>query len=73
MFQGVFFQMRISFFYTKHEFYLTKTLEVQTGEISTTTKLPLLFPSLFPQTAGDEKNKQTTNKTGPVKIGPNTS
>lgn len=67
-FSGCFFlNKEFFFFYAKHEFYLTKTFEVKTGEISTTTKLPLLFSSLFPQPAGDEKKKP-----GPVRIGPST-
>ena len=41
----------------KDELYFTKTFEVETGEIFSTTKFPLLFSSLFPLRAGDKGKK----------------
>lgn len=49
-----------------NELRLTKTFEVKIGEIS--TKLTLLFPSLFPLLAGDREKKL-----GPIRIGPSTN
>ena len=42
-----------------HEFYLTKTFEVNTRESSTTTNLPLLFPSRFLRLQGMRKKPWT--------------
>lgn len=41
----------------KDELYFTKIFEVETGEIFSTTKFPLLFSSLFPLLAGDKGKK----------------
>lgn len=49
------------------ELHLTKTFEIRIGEIS--TKLTLLFLSLYPLLAGDKGKK----KLGPIRIGPSTN